>query len=131
MKNYLFLGSISAFLAVALGAFGAHGLKEIISEGMMRVYQTGNEYHFYHSLGLLVIGIIQMRRPDQSGLKWSGWLMLSGIVIFSGSLYLLSVTGIRWLGAITPVGGLCLMGSWLFLAVACRDLHSIKSTNQD
>lgn len=105
-------------IAVALGAFGAHGLKEILSDEMLDIYETGVTYHFYHAIGLLIIGLVSQHITDSTILQWSGWLMLSGIVIFSGSLYILSISDIRWLGAITPVGGLCFIISWILLALA-------------
>lgn len=105
-------------IAVMLGAFGAHGLKNRLAVDMMEIFQTAVQYHFYHALGLLAVGIIALQLPDSSWLKASGWSMLAGIVIFSGSLYLLSVTGIKWLGAITPIGGTAFIASWILLAVA-------------
>ncbi|HLR77092.1 MAG TPA: DUF423 domain-containing protein [Balneolaceae bacterium] len=117
-KTFVTLGSINAFLAVALGAFGAHGLKGKLSAEMLSVFETGVQYHFYHALGLLAIGIIATQLPNSTWLKTSGWVMFAGIVIFSGSLYLLSITSIRWLGAITPFGGVCFLISWVLLVVA-------------
>ena len=105
-------------LAVMLGAFGAHGLKNKLTEEMLTIFETGVSYHFYHALGLLAIGMIAQWIPDSSFLKWSGWLMLAGILIFSGTLYVLSISGLRWLGAVTPIGGLCFIASWILLAVA-------------
>lgn len=105
-------------LAVILGAFGAHILKEKLTEDLFQIFQTGVTYHFYHAIGLLILSIIAYHLPETSFLRWSGWLMLAGIIIFSGSLYLLSVSGIRWLGAITPIGGLCFILAWIFLALA-------------
>lgn len=105
-------------LAVALGAFGAHGLKEMLSDEMLNTFETGVKYHFYHALGLLVISLTAQLMPNSALLQWSGWLMIAGITIFSGSLYILSVYGIKWLGAITPIGGLCFIGAWILLALA-------------
>jgi len=117
-RIFLITGSICAMLAVILGAFGAHGLKTRLTTEMMAVYQTGVQYHFYHGLGLILIGILAFHLPASTWIKWSGWLMLVGLILFSGSLYTLAITGIRWLGAITPVGGVALILSWLFLAIA-------------
>ena len=117
-KLFLTIGSIAMALAVMLGAFGAHGLKNKLTEEMLTIFETGVSYHFYHALGLLAIGIIAQWIPDSSFLKWSGWLMLAGILIFSGTLYVLSISGLRWLGAVTPIGGLCFIASWILLAVA-------------
>lgn len=117
-RLYLIAGALNAMLAVGLGAFGAHGLKGRLSAELLAVYQTGVQYHIYHSLGLLLIGILALHLPASIWLKWSGALMLFGILCFSGSLYLLAVTGVRWLGAITPLGGLAFLIAWLLLAVA-------------
>jgi len=117
-KLFLILGSLNAMLAVILGAFGAHGLRGRLSEAMLNVYQTGVQYHFYHALGLIMVGMIAWHLPGSTWLKWSGGMMFAGIVIFSGSLYLLSLTQLRWLGMITPLGGLAFILSWLLLAAA-------------
>ena len=117
-KFFIFAGSISAFLAVGLGAFGAHILKSKLSLEMMEVYQTGIHYHIFHSLGLILIGIIAYWISQSPLVNWSGGLILAGIIIFSGSLYVLSITGIRTLGAITPIGGVAFIVGWLLLAYA-------------
>lgn len=117
-KFFLVLGGINAALAVILGAFGAHGLKNKISAELLEIFQTGVQYHFYHALGLLVVGFLAFHYPGSSYLRWSGWLMLSGIIIFSGSLYILSIGGVRWMGAITPVGGVAFILSWILLVWA-------------
>jgi len=121
-KLFILLGSLNAMLVVGLGAFGAHGLKSRLTEDMMSVYQTGVQYHFYHALGLVLIGIIAFHLPASTLLKWSGWTMFAGIVLFSGSLYLLAITQTRWLGMITPIGGLAFIVSWLLLAIAVMDI---------
>lgn len=115
---FLLLGGVNAFAAVLLGAFGAHALRQRLPLDLQAVYQTGNQYHFYHALGLLAVGLLSLQLPASSLLKWSGWLMLAGIVIFSGSLYALGVSGVRWLGAITPFGGTAFIIAWLLLAAA-------------
>lgn len=117
-KIFLLLGSLNAMLAVILGAFGAHALKAKLSRELLAVYQTAVQYHFYHALGLLAVGVLMLWLPANTLLKYSGGAMLAGIVFFSGSLYLLSVTGLRLLGAVTPVGGLCFIVAWLLLAIA-------------
>ena len=117
-KYFLILGAVNAFLAVGLGAFGAHGLKARLSLDMLGVYQTGVQYHFYHALGLLLVGMLVSQWPTEGLIKIAGWVMFAGIVIFSGSLYLLSITGIRGLGALTPIGGLAFLVAWLLLVVA-------------
>lgn len=117
-KIFTALGSINALIAVMLGAFGAHALKNRLTPEMMEIFQTGVQYHFYHALGLLAVGVIAYHLPDSGWLKWSGWLMLAGIIIFSGSLYILSISGIKWLGAITPIGGTAFIIAWILLTVA-------------
>ena len=103
-------------LAVAFGAFGAHALKGRLDEYALGVFQTAVQYHFYHSLALLGVGILALSQPQTVLLKTSGWMFLLGILVFSGSLYLLSVSGMRWLGAITPLGGLAFLAGWACLA---------------
>ena len=117
-KLFISLGSVNALIAVALGAFGAHALKARLSPDMLAVFETGVQYHFYHALGLLAVGMIAAHLPDSSLVKWSGSLMFFGILIFSGSLYILAITGIKWLGAITPIGGTAFITAWLLLAIA-------------
>lgn len=110
-------GAINMFIAVAAGAFGAHGLKKILSADMLSIWQTAVTYQIAHALGLLAIALLMPRL--QSGLSaWAGMLMLAGIVIFSGSLYALALTGIRVLGAITPIGGAAFLLAWGLLAAA-------------
>jgi uncharacterized membrane protein YgdD (TMEM256/DUF423 family) len=110
-------GAIAGFLAVALGAFGAHALKSRLSADMLNVFEVGVRYHLYHALALLAAAWACSRWPGQLT-SASGWLFLMGIIVFSGSLYLLSVTGLRWLGAITPIGGLTLLSGWVCLLLA-------------
>jgi len=120
-RVFLIAGGVAALLAVALGAFGAHALKTRIAPDMLAVWHTGIEYHIFHALGLLAVGIVAVQLPDSAPLKWAGWLMLAGIVLFSGSLYLLALTGERWLGAVTPVGGLAFLAAWaLFVAAVVK-----------
>ena len=119
-RIFLMLGAINAFLCVAFGAFGAHSLKQNLSVDMLAVYQTGVQYHFYHSLGLIVIGLVLLHFPKSRYILLSGWLMLAGIVLFSTSLYALSLTEIRALGAITPFGGIAFLSAWLLLAYGVK-----------
>ncbi len=119
-RIFLMLGAINAFLCVAFGAFGAHGLKQKLSVDMLAVYQTGVQYHFYHSLGLIVVGLTLLHFPKSRHILLSGWLMLIGIVLFSTSLYALSLTEIRALGAITPFGGIAFLSAWLLLAYGVK-----------
>lgn len=115
-KNILIAGAISMALAVSLGAFGAHALKKVLSPEMLTIYHTGVEYHFYHALGLLLVGTLATKF-DSKWIRWSGILLLAGIIIFSGSLYVLALSGIKAFGAITPVGGLSFIAGWICLAV--------------
>jgi uncharacterized membrane protein YgdD (TMEM256/DUF423 family) len=120
-KLFLVLGGLAALAAVVLGAFGAHALKDRLPPEMLAVWRTGTEYHFYHALGLIAVGLVAAQLPGSALLKWSGWLMLAGIALFSGSLYLLASTGTRWLGAVTPVGGTAFIAAWaLFVAAVLR-----------
>jgi uncharacterized membrane protein YgdD (TMEM256/DUF423 family) len=110
-------GAIAAALGVTLGAFGAHGLRGRIAPDLLAIYETGVRYHLVHALGLLAVGWAADRWPG----PWAtlaGWLFLAGILVFCGSLYLLALTGLRWLGAITPLGGLAFIAGWLALALA-------------
>jgi uncharacterized membrane protein YgdD (TMEM256/DUF423 family) len=117
-KAFLVVGALACMLAVLLGAFGAHALRARLAPDMLAVYQTGVQYHFWHALGLLAIALTLAHFPSAQGLKWAGWLMLAGIAIFSGSLYLLALTGVRWLGAITPIGGTAFIVAWALYAYA-------------
>ena len=117
-KLFLILGGINAALGVMLGAFGAHGLKTRMTAEMLAVYQTGVHYHLLHALGMLVVGMVATQLVDSTYLKWAGWLMLVGIVLFSGSLYLLSLTGVRGVGIVTPFGGVAFIAAWIVFVVA-------------
>jgi len=117
-KLFLSLGALTAALGVALGAFGAHALKARLSADMLAVWQTAVQYHLWHALGLVAIGLLAQHLPASVPVRVAGWLMLVGIVLFSGSLYALALSGTRWLGAITPFGGACFILGWLVLAVA-------------
>ena len=117
-KTFLILGAINAFLCIALGAFGAHGLRQTLSESMLVVYQTGIQYHFYHAFGILIIGLLLLHFPKSRLIPISGWLMMTGIILFSFSLYTLSLTGMRALGMITPFGGVSFLSAWALLVYA-------------
>lgn len=118
MKVFLFLGSLNMFAAVALGAFGAHGLKARVAPEMLEVWQTGVHYHLAHGLGLLLIGILCRMLPEASLIPVGGWALQAGILLFSGSLYLLVLSGGKALGMITPLGGVAFLAGWLLLALA-------------
>jgi uncharacterized membrane protein YgdD (TMEM256/DUF423 family) len=115
MKTFIIVGAINAFLAVALGAFGAHGLKDRLDAHYLDIWKTGVQYQMFHAAGLLVIGLLMGKAEASSLFTWSGWLMLAGIILFSGSLYVLSLTKIGPLGAITPIGGVCFLASWVLI----------------
>ncbi len=114
-KTILVVASVLLALAVAAGAFGAHALKAHLSAEMLQTWKTAVDYHFYHALGLLLIGVLSVALPGMP-LKWPAILLTAGIVLFSGSLYVLAITGTKWLGAITPLGGLSFIAGWLLLA---------------
>jgi uncharacterized membrane protein YgdD (TMEM256/DUF423 family) len=117
-KLFIALGALAALLAVLLGAFGAHALRARLGPDMLAIWRTGVEYHFYHALGLLAVGLLAMHLPESSPLRWSGWLMLAGILVFSGSLYILALSGVRWWGAVTPIGGTAFIAAWALFAAA-------------
>ncbi len=117
--------SILLALAVAIGAFGAHGLKSHLSETMLQTWKTGVEYHFYHALGLLLIGVLSVSMPTNL-LNWSAVFLFAGIVLFSGSLYILAITGIKWIGAITPLGGICFIAGWLLFFMNVLKNFAVK-----
>ena len=125
--TFLFLSTLSAFFAVAFGAFGAHALKTILSPDMLAVYKTAVTYQMWHALGLGLISLLRYQHPQSNLIKYAGWLMFSGILLFSGSLYTLSLSGIRWLGMITPLGGVCFLSAWLLLMIfAWRNKSTMK-----
>jgi uncharacterized membrane protein YgdD (TMEM256/DUF423 family) len=117
-RLFFLVGTLSAFIAVATGAFGAHGLKGRLSPDMLSTFEVGVRYQMYHAFALFVVAWAQTRWPGTL-VTTSGWLFIVGTLLFSGSLYVLSLTGVKWLGAITPFGGLAFLGGWLCLAYAC------------
>ena len=120
-RLWIVLGGLNAFLAVALGAFGAHSLKERLTAEMLDVYKTGANYQILHALGLILIGIWAERRTNRLADGAAG-LLTAGILVFSGSLYALSLSGVRAWGAVTPLGGLCFLSGWiLFVIAAARE----------
>jgi uncharacterized membrane protein YgdD (TMEM256/DUF423 family) len=116
-KTFLLAGALAAFLAVALGAFGAHGLRGRLAPDMLAVFETGVRYHMYHALAILITGLIAARL-DGWLIQTAGWAFVLGIVIFSGSLYLLAITGVTMWGAVTPIGGLAFLVGWACLIAA-------------
>lgn len=116
-RTLLLIAALAGFSAVALGAFGAHGLKNRVEPELLAVWQTAVQYHLAHALALLFVALL-LRQAGGSALVWAGGAFVLGIVLFSGSLYLLVLTGVRTLGIVTPFGGLALLAGWLALAVA-------------
>ncbi len=114
---FLFLTAISGLIGVAMGAFGAHGLKAVLTPEMLAVYRTGVDYQMWHALALGLIAVFRQQTPESVLLKWAGWLMFVGILLFSGSLYLLAMLNMKWLGMITPLGGVSLLIAWLLVAM--------------
>lgn len=111
-QRFLVLGTVFAGLAVAAGAFGAHALKEILDEHRLQVFDTATRYQMYHAFGLCIVAWAIDRYPEQR-LEQTGWLFTIGTLLFSGSLYVVSLAGVRWMGAVTPIGGLAFLAGWL------------------
>ena len=111
------VGAVAAGLGVALGAFGAHVLKPRLALDLLEIFETGVRYHVYHALALLAVGWAATRWPEAPAVQVAGWAFAAGIVVFSGSLYLLAITGQRWLGAVTPLGGVAFLVGWAALAL--------------
>lgn len=120
MKTFILFASLFLLAGVGAGAFGAHALSDMLKEtGREATFETAVRYQMYHALGLLAVAILINQLPQQANwLTWSGWLLIAGIFIFSGSLYLLVFTGIRIFGAITPIGGVAFIAAWLCLFIA-------------
>ena len=116
-RIFLVVGSLSAFIGVALGALGAHALKARLDADLLAAFEVGVRYQMYHALALLAVAWACTKWPG-TAVVTAGWLFVAGTIVFSGSLYVLSLTGARWLGAITPFGGAALLGGWLCLAWA-------------
>jgi len=121
-RTWVTAGAVSAFLSVAIGAFGAHGLQ--LTERFADIYDTGVQYHMLHAVGMLLVGLLgdSLGRPKL--LSWAGRAFAAGTALFSGSLYILSITEITWLGAITPLGGLAFLAGWASLAFAAATSRS-------
>jgi uncharacterized membrane protein YgdD (TMEM256/DUF423 family) len=116
-RTFLALGAISAAISVAAGAFGAHALKARLAPDLLAVFETGARYQMFHALGLVAAAWAATRFPG-AAVVWAGWLFVAGTVLFSGSLYALTLTGVRALGAVTPFGGVAFIAGWVALAVA-------------
>jgi len=124
-RFYLRASGVAGGLAVVVGAFGAHGLKSVLSEDMLVVYETGVRYHFYHALALLALALAPADLWRQRSTLWAARLFLTGITIFSGSLYALAITETRWLGAITPFGGLAMIAGWICVALSASSRSGV------
>jgi uncharacterized membrane protein YgdD (TMEM256/DUF423 family) len=123
MNKYTKIGAFTAMLAVILGAFGAHLLKDRLSVDTLDVYNTGVQYQMYHAIGILIIAVLIERLPSQKLAIWAARLLLIGIVLFSGSLYALALSGVKVMGAITPLGGIAFIAGWICLALAARSVR--------
>lgn len=117
-RFFLMIAAVSGFLAVIIGAFAAHGLKKMLAPEMIEVVKTGVQYQMYHALALLLVGLWLRYKPETSGLKAGGLAFILGTLLFSGSLYALALDAPRWLGPVTPLGGLCFLLGWLLLLSA-------------
>jgi uncharacterized membrane protein YgdD (TMEM256/DUF423 family) len=118
-RAFLVLFALLMLTGIVLGAFGAHGLRGVLSDAQLETYRTGVDYHIWNALGLGLIGLLLERFKPARLLGIAGWFICTGIVLFSGSLYLLSTTGIRWLAFVTPAGGLAFIIGWALVAIAC------------
>lgn len=123
-RTFLLLGSLAAFAAVALGAFGAHGLRDVLPADRLQIFETGVRYQLYHAFALIVAGFLTRRRRGRAA-PAAGWLFALGILVFSGSLYVLALSGVRAWGAVTPIGGLAWLVAWLLVAFSSARARSI------
>ncbi|GAA0605659.1 DUF423 domain-containing protein [Virgibacillus siamensis] len=117
MKLFLLLGVLNGFLAVALGAFGAHGLEGKLTEKMLGIWDKAVTYQMFHTMALLVTGLL-FAKIQSSGMTWAGWMFFVGIVLFSGSLYIYSLSGLKLFAMITPIGGVAFLAGWILLGYA-------------
>ncbi|CAI8801488.1 Uncharacterized membrane protein YgdD (TMEM256/DUF423 family) [Methylocaldum szegediense] len=123
-RTFLLLGATAGFLGVAMGAFGAHGLRATLDDYHLAIFRTGVDYQMWHALALTLVGMMVKQFPGTRLLVAAGWLLFAGIVLFSGSLYILSIGGIRWLGWITPFGGMAFLVGWLLLGLSAWRLEN-------
>ncbi|HEY0151352.1 MAG TPA: DUF423 domain-containing protein [Longimicrobium sp.] len=126
-RRFWWLGCVFGVVAVAAGAFGAHALRARLPADLLAVFETAARYQMYHALALLAAALVAARAPSAAA-SAAGWLFAAGIVVFSGSLYALALTGVRVLGAVTPLGGLCFLAGWVALAMAGRGLATAPGT---
>jgi uncharacterized membrane protein YgdD (TMEM256/DUF423 family) len=118
LRRFLVMGAVNGALAVLLGAFAAHVLRQRLDPAMLEVFRTGVQYHGMHSLALLAVGLLGRERAAGPALVLAGWALMVGLALFSGSLYLLALSGVHWLGAVTPFGGIAFLIGWIAMAVA-------------
>ncbi len=123
-RLWLTLGAVNGFFSVALGAFAAHGLKGRLTEQMLGVFDKGVDYQGFHAIALLVAGLLLLQQPDSRALKWAAALFLGGTLLFSGSLYLLALSGVRAWGAVTPFGGTAFLMGWVLLGIGVWRLET-------
>jgi uncharacterized membrane protein YgdD (TMEM256/DUF423 family) len=118
-RTFAVIGAVSGFIGVAAGAFGAHALRARVAPDLLAVFETGARYQMYHALALFAVAWVSTRAATPMA-AWAGWLFVAGTVLFSGSLYALALSGVRGLGAVTPLGGVCFLAGWVCLALAAR-----------
>lgn len=118
VRVFLLIAALSGLLAVVLGAFAAHGLRGKLDINLLNAFQTGVQYQMYHALALLAVALLSLHFPQANLFSWSGWAFIAGMLLFSGSLYALALGGPRWLGPVTPLGGLAFILGWVILLVA-------------
>lgn len=123
MKLFLSIAALLGFLAVALGAFGAHALKDKLTPQLLEVFKTGVQYHFYHAIALCVVAILIRTFPQSNLLVYAGYFFITGVILFSGSLYAYTLTEVKTFAMITPIGGLCFLTGWVLLFVAALKLN--------
>jgi len=129
--NFLLVGALAGLTGVLLGAFGAHGLRESLSPAMLTIYKTGVDYQMWHALALMGVALLLRYNPDEKSLIRAGWFFLLGIVFFSGSLYILACFHLKWLGMVTPVGGVFFIVGWVLLALfSLKDKPIVSGYNE-
>jgi len=125
-KTFIVVAALAGLLAVVLGAFGAHALRSQVDASLLAAFNTGAQYQMYHALALLMVGMLAYLFPAQKLLRWSGGFFIAGMILFSGSLYALALTQIKWFGPVTPIGGTAFMMGWLLLAFAATKFKAVK-----
>jgi len=125
-KTFIVVAALAGLLAVVLGAFGAHALRSQVDASLLAAFNTGAQYQMYHALALLMVGMLAYLFPAQQLLRWSGGFFIAGMILFSGSLYALALTQIKWFGPVTPIGGTAFMMGWLLLAFAATKFKAVK-----